>query len=82
MDSYVTYCRLQVRNPAGFRCCNSLPHPTSLLFPSMDVVFCKCRWEDLGFYIGGACPPTAPHFEKYKNIKNAASGRFRVTPAR
>ena len=67
MDSYVTlwiyYSRSQVRNPAGLRCCNSLPHPTSLLFPSMDVVCCKCKCgEGTSAFIlggGGACRPPA-----------------------
>ena len=64
MDSYVTlwiyYSRSQVRNPAGFRCCNSLPHPTSLLFSSMDVVCCKCRCVGGGFYIGGESAAPLP----------------------
>ena len=30
------------------RCCNSPPHPTSLIFPSMDVVCCKCRCGEGG----------------------------------
>ena len=53
---YMRVCEL-ANHPTGLRCCNSLPPPTSLVFPSMDVVCCKCRCGgDLCFYIGGSLP--------------------------
>ena len=61
MDSYVTYLQITSAESARLRCCNSLPHPTSLLFSSMDVVCCKCRCGGTSaFILGvGACRPPA-----------------------
>ena len=60
MDSYVTY--LQITSAESGRISllqlPSSPHVSS--FSSMDVVCCKCRCGDLGFYIGvGSLPPPA-----------------------
>ena len=49
---------VRIQNPAGLRCCNSLPNPTSLFFPSMDVVCCKCRCVGgTSAFIWGSLPP-------------------------
>ena len=55
----IGYMRFGSKIRQGFAVATPPSHPTSLLFPSMNVVCCKCRWGDLGFYIGGSLPPPA-----------------------
>ena len=55
----IGYLRFGSKIRQGFAVATPSLTPTSLLFPSMDVVCCKCMWVrgPRLLYWGGACRP-------------------------